>query len=298
MTIRAFFNSLKEGIVGIIRHPLVTIASVTTILLMLLIMCSFFIFSADARFIMKKLGQQPPIEIYMELDARPENINFLSEQLSKDSRVIEVILRSPEENYQYFKENLGDSGSILDNFDYNTYLPYTFNIQLLDPSFADDICYALETYPDVQKVAKESNVMAFLVRARHIVNVVSVIAFIVLFVIALFIISNMVRISVYSRAEEIEIMKFVGATNFYIRMPYVVEGGIVGLISALCAWGVTCLAYNQLYIKVMSSVDLNSFYSILPLNKVMWVVLLIACLMGVLIGAMGSGISVRKYIRV
>lgn len=298
MTVRAFFNSLKEGIVGIVRHPLVTIASVTTILLMLLIMCSFFIFSADARFIMKKLGQQPPIEIYMTLDAKPENINFLSEQLSKDSRVIEVVLRSPEENYQYFKKNLGDSGSILDNFDYNTYLPYTFNIQLLDPSFADDICTALETYPDVEKVAKESNVMNFLVKARHIVNVVSVVAFIVLFIIALFIISNMVRISVYSRAEEIEIMKFVGATNFYIRMPYVVEGGVVGLISALCAWGITCLAYSQLYTKVMSSVDLNSFYSILPLSKVMWVVLVIACLMGVLIGAVGSGISVRKYIRV
>lgn len=298
MTVRAFFNSVKEGFVGIIRHPLVTIASVTTILLMLLIMCSFFIFSADARYIMKKLGQQPPIEIYMDLGAKPENINFLSEQLSKDSRVIEVVLRSPEENYHYFKENLGDSGSILDNFDYNVYLPYTFNIQLLDPMFADDICTALETYPDVQKVAKESNVMEFLVKARHIVNVVSVISFFVLFVIALFIISNMVRISVYSRAEEIEIMKFVGATNFYIRMPYVVEGGIVGLISALCAWGVTCFAYNQLYIKVMTSVDINSFYSILPLSKVMWMVLLISCLMGVLIGAVGSGISVRKYIKV
>lgn len=298
MTVRAFFNSVKEGLVGIVRHPLVTIASITTILLMLLIMCSFFIFSADARFIMRKLGQQPPIEIYMELNADANNINFLAEALQSDSRIKEVQLRSPEENYDYFKKNLGESGSILDDFDYNMYLPYTFNVQLTDPSFADELCSALETYPDVSKVARESNVMSFLIRAKHVVNLVSVIAFAVLFVIALFIISNMVRISVYSRADEIEIMKFVGATNFYIRMPYVIEGGLVGLISALCAWGITCLAYNQLYVRMMSTIDINSFYAILPLQNVMWMVLLISCLIGVLIGSIGSGISVRKYIRV
>ncbi len=298
MTIRAFFNSVKEGFIGIIRHPLVTIASITTILLMLLIMCSFFIFSADARFIMKKLGQQPPIEVYMELNASADNINFLSSQLSQDSRIKEVILKSPEDNYYYFKSNLGDSSSILDDFDYNLYLPYTFNIQLTDPGFANDLCNALATYPDVSHVAQESNVMAFLVKAKRIVNLVSVVAFAVLFVIALFIISNMVRISVYSRADEIEIMKFVGATNFYIRMPYIIEGGIVGLISALCAWGITCFAYKQLYIKIMMSTDVNSFYSILPLQNLMWAVLLISCLIGVIIGSVGSGISVKKYIKV
>ncbi|MCQ2482274.1 MAG: ABC transporter permease [Clostridia bacterium] len=298
MTIRAFFNSVKEGFIGIIRHPLVTIASITTILLMLLIMCSFFIFSADARFIMKKLGQEPPIEVYMELNASADNINFLSSQLIQDSRIKDVILKSPEDNYNYFKSNLGDSSSILDDFDYNLYLPYTFNIQLTDPSYANDLCVALATYPDVSHVAQESSVMSFLVKAKRIVNMVSVIAFAVLFVIALFIISNMVRISVYSRADEIEIMKFVGATNFYIRMPYVIEGGIVGLISALCAWGITCFAYRQLYIKIMMSTDVNSFYSILPLQKLMWAVLVISCLIGVIIGSVGSGISVKKYIKV
>ena len=72
MSIRAFWNSLKEGIQGIIRHPLVTVASISTILLMLLLMSVFFIFSANARFIMKKVGQQPPIEVYMKLGCTQE----------------------------------------------------------------------------------------------------------------------------------------------------------------------------------------------------------------------------------
>ncbi len=298
MSIRAFFNSVKEGFKGIYRHPLVTVASVTTILLMLIIMSVFFIFSANARVMMRRLSQQPPIEVYMKLQASVEEINTTSQLIVSDPRVIHCELNSPETNYNSFKANLGSSSSVLDDFDYNQYLPYTFSIQLSDPGAADEICAKISTFPGVNKVSKESNVMKFLTETKKIVNVATVSAFIVLFVIALFIISNMVRISVYSRSSEIEIMKFVGATNFYIRMPYVIEGAIVGLISALCAWTITVFSYRAIYYKAMVNMDPNSFYALLPARAIMWWVLLIVILIGVLIGGIGSGISVRKYIKV
>ena len=298
MSIRKFFNSLKEGIRGIVRHPLVTIASVTTILLMLIVMSVFFIFSADARSIMKKIAQQPPIEVYMRLQATQEELDMTAQLIGEDTRIINSQHLNPEENYNYFKGNLGDSSSILDGFDYATYLPHTFTIQISDPSLADDVCMRLETLPGVSKVTQESSVMSFLTDARKTVNIVTAVAFVVLFIIALFIISNMVRISVYSRADEIEIMKFVGATNFYIRMPYIVEGGIVGLISALLAWVVTVFSYRAIYYGVMEGVDPNSFYAILPASAIMWWVLVIVIAIGVLIGSIGSGIAVRKYVKV
>ncbi len=298
MSIRAFFNSVKEGFKGIIRHPLVTVASITTILLMLIIMSAFFIFSANARFIMKKLGQEPPIEIYMELGVSEKDLLATEKLISEDPDIIRYEARTPEGNYVYFKDNLGESSSILDNFDYNNYLPYTFNIQISNPKHADSMVTRLEAYPGVSKVDKESNVMDFLTEARKIVNVATVASFAVLFIISLFIISNMVRISVYARASEIEIMKFVGATNFYIRMPYIIEGGIVGLISALCAWAISVLVYRQIFYSSMKNINLDSFYALLPAGNVMWWVLVLAILIGVLIGAIGSGISVRKYIKV
>ena len=104
MSIRAFFNSVREGFRGIARHPLVTVASVTTILLMLILMSTFFIFSANARSMMKKLGQQPPIEVYMKLNADVDEINQTSKLIFEDSRVIEVFLNSPEQNYNSFKD--------------------------------------------------------------------------------------------------------------------------------------------------------------------------------------------------
>ncbi|MCR4766373.1 MAG: permease-like cell division protein FtsX [Saccharofermentans sp.] len=298
MTGRAFINSIKEGFRGIIRHPLVTIASITTIMLMLLIMGAFYIFSINARMIMTKLSQRPPIEVYMNLQCSEEELSFVTQQLSANPNILDYTMASPEQNYESFKANLGSSSSILDDFDYNMYLPYTFSLRLTDPSLADQVCGEVATYTGVSKVAQESNVMRFLTKASRIVNITTFAAFIVLFVIALFIISNMVRISVYSRASEIEIMKFVGATNNYIRLPYITEGALVGLFSAVCSWAVTILVYRQVYFKAMSSIDPGSFYALAGTRSIMWHELVILIVMGLIIGAVGSGISVRKYVKV
>ncbi|MBR2993604.1 MAG: permease-like cell division protein FtsX [Clostridiales bacterium] len=298
MTLRAFVNSIREGFRGIIRHPLVTIASISTIMLMLVIMGAFYMFSVNARTIMTKLSQRPPIEVYMKLQSSEEERDFVAQQLASNPNILEYSMATPEENYLSFKSNLGSSASILDDFDYNMYLPYTFSIRLSDPGIANEVCADISTYTGVSKVSQESNVMAFLTKASRIVNLTTAATFIVLFVIALFIISNMVRISVYSRASEIEIMKFVGATNNYIRLPYITEGAIVGVFSALCSWAVTILVYRQVYGKAMSSIAYSSFYALVPTRSLVWHDLFILVVMGLIIGAVGSGISVRKYVKV
>lgn len=299
MSIRALKNSFKEGIQGIVRHPLVTIASITTILLMLLLMSVFFIFSANARYIMKKIGQQPPIEVYMKLRCTQEDMNAVVSYLeSVPQQVKEFHALSPEENYNRFREDLGDSASILDEFDYNTYLPYTVNVQLTDPSHADEVVMRLQAVPGVEKVRQESNVMQFLTKATRTVNIATVVAFVVLFLISLFIISNMVRISVYSRSTEIAIMKFVGATNGYIRLPYIVEGALVGMVSALVAWGITYFGYSKLFEVAMKNIDGTSLYAILPMSNLSLSILILCLACGVIIGSIGSGVAVRKYVKV
>ncbi len=298
MTARAFFNSIKEGVLGIVRHPLVTMASITTIMLMLIIMGAFYMFSVNARRIMTNLSQRPPIEVYMVLQCTEEDREFVTEQLNNNPEVIDFTMASPLENYENFKSNLGSSSSILDDFDYNMYLPYTFSLRLSDPALADEVCAEIATYTGVSKVAQESSVMTFLTRASRIVNITTAVSFAVLFVIALFIISNMVRISVYSRANEIEIMKFVGATNNYIRLPYITEGAIVGLFSALTSWAIVTLVYHQVYDRAMRSIEPGSFYALATTRSIMWHELFILVVMGLIIGAVGSGISVRKYIKV
>ena len=299
MSIRAFINSVLEGLKGIFRHPLVTIASVTTIFLMLLLISTFVIFSADTRYIMKNIGQQPPVEVYMKLSASAAERDAITAYLTGDKdHVLYFQMETPEQNYQEFKTNLGSSASILDDFDYNQYLPYTFRIQLTDPGYADEVVFKLEVMPGISKVMQERQVMVFLTDASRWVNIGTGVTFLILFLISLFIISNMVRISVYSRANEIAIMKYIGATNAYIRLPFIVEGAVVGLLSAFCAWGATYLAYSKIYEMMMSKINPGSFYAILPASSLSKAIILVASLTGIVIGAVGSGVSVRKYIQV
>lgn len=299
MIIRTMYNSIKEGLQGILRHPLVTLASMTTILLMLLLMSAFVGFSANARYIMKNVGQQPPIEVYMNLSSTETDRAAVAEYLSGNSeQVLSYEVFTPEQNYNQFKANLGENASVLDNFDYNLYLPYTFSIKLVDPSYADEVVMRIQATPGVRKVVQEQEVMVFLARATKWVNIGTASAFAVLFLISLFIISNMVRISVYARATEISIMKYIGATNAYIRMPYVIEGAIVGLLSSIVAWGISCFVYSKLYAMVMSKISANSFYAVLPTHVLSIWILAVCAISGILIGAVGSGISVRKYIKV
>ena len=185
MSVRAFFNSIKEGFIGIIRHPLVTIASITTILLMLVVMSAFFIFATNARTMMRKLGQRPPVEVYMVLNCTQEQLDGVGQALTADPRILSWEMHSPEDNYNEFKSNLGERSSLLDDIDYNTVLPYTFSIQLKDPRDAEAVINAVQINDGISKVATESNVMSFLTKATSAVNIATVVSFIVLFIISL-----------------------------------------------------------------------------------------------------------------
>ena len=254
-------------------------------------MSVFLIFSVNARGIMAKLSQKPPIEVYMKLQCTEEELNTAAARFANHPAIIEYTVSTPEQNYNAFK-------AILDDFDYNTYLPFTFSLRLLDPAYADSVCEEVATYEGVSRVQQESRVMQFLTKASDVVNVATIASFVVLLIISLFIISNMVRISVYSRASEIEIMKFVGATNNYIRLPYIIEGAVVGLISGLIAWGATMITYYQIYLRAMSTINPASFYALVPVGNIIWHEFFMIIFLGMLIGALGSDISVRKYIRV
>jgi cell division transport system permease protein len=140
-------------------------------MLMLIIMGAFYLFSVNARMIMRKLSQRPPIEVYMNLQCSEEERNFVAQHLAANENIIEYKMATPLENYESFKANLGSSSSILDDFDYNMYLPYTFSLRLTDPSLADTVCAEIATYPGVSKVSQESNVMTFLTKASKIVNI-------------------------------------------------------------------------------------------------------------------------------
>jgi cell division transport system permease protein len=289
-------HMIAEGLRSLIRHPLVTLASVTTIAMMLVLLSGLTAFSINARHIMAAAGQQPPIEITMVVGVSQEQLDMVSKALDDYPAVMEFTLYTPQENYDLFKSNM-ENQELFEDFPVEN-IPFTYTVKLSDPSQGKSFQANIAGIPGVRRVALELTVMEFLSRAIVWVNVATVTAFLVLSAISFFIISNMVRVAVFSRGEEINIMKYVGATNWYIRVPYILEGALAGLAGAFLAWLAVLVFYDRLYLVLMAGTKPTDVLTMVTPASLSRLILWINILIGVGVGSLGSAISVRRHIKV
>ena len=296
MRLSTFGHTLREGLRSLVRHPLVTLASVSTIALMLVLLGAFDIFSLNARQIMAQAGQQPPIEITMELGVSQEKLAAVSKAMDENPLVIEHVLYTPEENLEQFKQSM-ENKALFEDFPV-TNIPHTFSVRLTDPEQGESFRDQISGMPGVRKVDLELSVMRFLSQAIVWVNYATLAAFIVLGVIAFFIISNMVRVAVFARGEEISIMKYVGATNSYILVLYIIEGVLVGLAGATLAWLLIYLGYNRLFDILMEGVKPTDILAMVDPERIARQIILMNLLVGIGVGSLGSAIAVRRHIAV
>ena len=296
MKLSVINHSIKEGLRSIVRHPLVTLASITTIALMLVLLGAFSVFSINARQIMNRAGQQPPVEITMAIGVSAEQLAAVSEALEMHPDVLDYTLYTPEENFALFKESM-DNQELFEDFPVAN-IPFTYSIRLTDPVKGEAFQAQISGMPGVRSVSLELAVMKFLSKAIVWVNYATLSAFAVLGVISFFIISNMVRVAVFARGEEISIMKYVGATNWYIRVPYIVEGAFVGLTGALLAWVLTWMTYGRIFDVLMVNVRPTDILAMADPGAIALEIILLNLAVGIGVGALGSAVAVRRHIAV
>jgi cell division transport system permease protein len=263
--------------------------------LMLMLLGAFVAISLNARHMVELAGQKPPVEITMNIGVEQTDLDRLTQVLSQDDNVVEFEMFTPEQNLEIFKQAM-EKEELFEDF--SEYIPYTYTVRLDDPSGGEEFEKKISGLPGVREVSLEQAVMEFLNKAIRWVNYATVLAFAVLGVVSFFIISNMVRIAVLARSEEIGIMKYVGATNWYIRVPYILEGAIVGMLGALISTLIIWVTYTQLYERFMPTVSADSILSMLPASDLTGSIMLITLLIGTGVGSLGSSLSVRRHIRV
>jgi len=296
MKLSTIRHSCKEGLNNIIRHPLMTMASISTIALMLFILGAFTVFSINARSIMEKIGQQPPIELVLNLDVSSTERDQIMQTLDDDPSVLEHSIYSPEDNLASFKKEMGEE-DLFEGFSASN-LPYTISVRLTDPASGDSFMAQYGGVPGISKISMENSVMLFLSKAMIWINYATLIAFGVLFLVSLFIISNMVRVAVFSRGEEINIMKYIGASNWYIRFPYIIEGAFVGFTGGLIAFLSVLTVYSRIYNPSLVGDRQSALLSLLPGWSFVPPLILTCVILGMIIGSVGSAYSVRHYIKV
>lgn len=289
--------AVQDGFVNLKRHPIVLLASITTMFLMLLILGVYMVFAANVLHLLERAGQQPAVEIQFMVGAAEADVQNLARQFADNPKVIEYQVLSPQENIRDFQDKLGKT-ELFEDFDFEAWIPWTIRVRLDDPALAPVLAEECLYYPGVEDVQMAQDWMAFLEQTMERVSWSSLLVFLALSAIAVFIISNMIRIAALSRASELSIMKYVGATDRYIAIPFIIEGLAVGMIAAFLASVAILFMYRLIWGRFMTGVAEDFPYRLLGMGQVLPLVFLCSFLVGSLLGGVTSAVSIRKYIRV
>lgn len=285
--------AIRDGFTGLKRHPLIILVAITTMFIMLFLLGAFVIFAINANHLLQEAGEIPPVEVQFEVGTNPEGVINLANQFQDNENIVEYKVMSPEDNIEEFKD-LIEKAELFDEFDYGKHIPWTILLRLKDPQLGPVFREEVINYPGVYDVMMETNLMQTLQKAIEGVSIISVVVFLVLLFISILVISNMVRMIALSRSNELLIMKTMGATDTYIRIPFVIQGVFLSMVSSLISIVVLLLNYRLLLSRESGFIT----GSLLPLSNVTLPVILIVFVFAILIGGLTSALSIRRYIQV
>lgn len=286
--------AIRDGFVGMRRHPLIILVSVTTMLFMLILLGAFVVFAMNANYALKKAGETPPVEVQFAVGSDPDLVVRLAQQFEDNPNIVEYKVMSPEDNIEDFKQRI-DKPELFDEFDYSKHIPWTILLRLKDPQLGSSFREEVLRYPGVYDVVMETALMQTLESSIRDVSLFSFVVFVVLLIITILVINNMIRMIALSRSGELYIMKTVGATDRYIRIPFIVEGLFVSLISSILAFVLVLVIYQMLLNR---SGHTGIFSELLPLSSVVLPTVAAVVLFALLLGGTTSALSVKRHIRV
>ena len=238
------------------------------------------------------------VTVFFQEGTPDTRIAEIGDMIWKRVEVSDVQFVSAEEAWESFKEDyLGDYA---DGFTENPLAPSAhYVIYLSDVSLQPALVTYLESIPEIRKINKSEITAATFSGINALVAYVSMGIIVILFAVSIFLISNTVTIGISVRKEEINIMKYIGATDFFVRSPFVIEGILIGVIGSLIPMGIIYVIYNQVILYVTERFAmLTKLLEFLPVETIFHVLLPVSVAMGVGIGFLGSIITVRKHLRV
>lgn len=293
---RSFGYYWKEGFRNIFSHSFMSVAAVLIMVACLLLTGTVALVSFNINRSIVELQQSTEIVVYVDESLTTREAKNLLGDFNRINNIATAAFESRDEALEKYRLQLGDDAGILDSYDEsNNPLRNSFIFTLHDPALAEQTIEQIEAVDGVAYIRADATVMERLVQVQRVFNIIALAMVIGLAVISVFIISNTVKLAMFARREEISIQKMVGATNWFIRWPFVIEGMMIGLIAGVLAffaqWGV----YAELA-NIASGVI--PYFRILPFDQLRWLVLGVFAGAGVLFGIGGSVTSIRKFMNV
>ena len=295
MKIRTFEYFVREAVSSLRRNSLMSIASVSTMAVSLLILGMFLVMVLNLNHIASTLETQIQITVYMEDGLSDRDMRAIGTKITKLAGVTEVMFVDKGEAMVKFKDRLGEQQGLLTALGDTNPLPNSFEVKVDKPEYVKPVSQAIAEINGVENAKYGQEVIEQLFALTKMIRIFGLILIIFLALAALFIISNTIRITVFARRKEIGIMKYVGATDWFIRFPFMIEGMILGFSGALCAVFILSQTYSALTEKVYESL---AFLPLIPKSPFVVNISIVLLVVGTAIGALGSTISLRRFMKV
>ncbi len=295
MSLRTKEYFITEAVRSIRRNGLMSLASISTVTVSLLVLSLFVIMVLNINNMTKTLETQVQITVYMKDSATKEMLSQTSDDISEITGVTSVSFLDKTAALEEFKVRLGDQKSLLDSLGGTNPLPNSFKVQVDKPENLRTVAQQIESMPNVEDTKFGQETIEPLFKLTTLIRLGGVILIAFLTFATLFIISNTIRLTVFARRKEVNIMKYVGATDWFIRWPFIIEGMFLGLLGAVVASILLYLVYSLGIAQIHASL---SFLPILPKQPLLGIVTASTIILGMLVGAIGSFISLKKFLKV
>ena len=286
---------VRETYKSVRRNGFMSVASVSTVAVALLVLGMFLLLFLNTHNMAQYLESQVQISVYMQDSANDKELNNTKAALTKMPGVVKVTFIDKKQAMKRFQDRLGDPKQLLNALGKDNPFPNSFDVQVDKPERIKEVAPLISKLPKIETAKFGQEVIEKLFQLTRILRFGGVVLVFFLAMATLFIISNTIRLTVFARRKEVTIMKYVGATDWFIRWPFLLEGMTLGFIGAVLASFVLSIIYRSVVDKIHGTL---TFLPVLSPSPLLWWVTFGLLIAGTAIGALGSFISLRKFLRV
>lgn len=302
MKIKTFGYCVEQGVINLYKNRLMSLASIGTISACILIIGIFYSIISNIDYMVNKFQDNIGVAVFFEENITQEQIDEMQTALEQRPDVLSVTFISAEEAWESFKTDyFKGREQLLAGFEEENPLKdsASFQVFLADISKQAELVTYIEGLTGVSHIREDREVTNFIKSFSDLIKYASIILVAILIMISVFLISNTVRLTIELRKREINIMKYVGATDGFIRGPFVIEGAIIGLVGAFVPLGIIFYSYTDIISRIMQKfILLDDYLMFMPVNTIFIRLVPLSLFIGAGIGVVGSMLTIHKHLRV
>jgi cell division transport system permease protein len=287
----------KEGFIGIIRHLAMSVSSIMAVMVTLFLVSLFLILTVNLQQITDSVQSKVQIHVQILNDVDLVGIGELKREILSISGVVAVEYSNKDDELNHFIESYGEEGKIFEMYrGEKNPLRNAFIIEVSEGNLIDQVSLKVKALEGIESVNYGGLNALKLIEILNSVTDSGLILVLVLGLLAIFLITNTIKMSIHSRMQEIQIMRTIGATNSFIRTPFLIEGILIGFIGSIIPIGLTIFGYKYIF-ETMNGVLLSDIFVLRPVFPFVFYLSYLLVLLGVSVGLLGSFISVSRYLR-